>query len=386
VDSFRGSGTTSTCAFGSIGGYWQEATWWIAEERFDLFKRLAAGGRCPIKKVTILLLAISWISFSAFAQGIDLGRNKNDVPHPADLVFSISIDQMQNRAPAGLSIQLYDPSGNDFASQGSLQTDGGGRAVFHTTSGEHEFRITGQGIEDYNGSIQIMRQESSHVENIVVKSKRSGGPSIVLSPGSPDVVAASRLNVPDKAAKEFKAGSKAMEGKDYGEAKKRFANATSFYAEYSLAYNGLGVAQMSSGDSPGARASFEKAVQIDNHFAEAYRNLARLALADHKFEEMDDLITKSLQSDPLTAWALTYAAYAELQTQKFDLAITHARTAHSVPHPGLASVHIVAAHAFEATMQPGEALREYKLYMGEDPNGRDAERAKQAIASLSTTK
>ncbi len=332
-----------------------------------------------MKRLTMLLLAILWISSRAFSQGIDLGGNKNDVPHPADLVINISIDQIQNRAPAGLSVQL-----GGSMSEGSVQTDGGGRVVFHTTSGEHEFRITGQGIRDYIGSVQIMRQESNHVENVIVRSISTSAQVGVLPPGSPDVVSASKFNVPDKAAKEFKAGSKAMEEKNYTEAKKKFANATSIYADYSVAYNGLGVAQMASGDAPAARASFEKAVQIDDHFAEAYRNLARLALADHNFVEMDDLLTKSLQTEPLNAWALTYTAYAELQTQKFELAITHARTAHTVPHPGLASVHIVAAHAFEATQKPDEALKEYRLYMEEDPNGRDAPRAKQAIASLTS--
>jgi hypothetical protein len=336
-----------------------------------------------MKTLAMLLLAALWMAPRAFAQGIDLGRNKNDVPHPADLVINVSIDQIQNRAAAGLSVQLIDPSGGGSMSQGSLQTDGGGSVVFHTTSGEHEFRITGREIQDYNGAIQIMRQESNHVENVIVRSKSSSAHAGVLQPGSPDMISASRLNVPDKALKEFKAGSKALEQKDYAEAKKRFTAATGIYGDYTVAFNGLGVAQMASGDTPGARASFEKAIKIDDHFAEAYRNLARLALADHNYAELDDLLTKSLQTEPLNAWALTYAAYAELQTQKFDLAITHARTAHTVPHPGLSSVHIVAAHAFEATQQPAEALKEYKLYMEEDPNGRDAARAKQAIASLS---
>jgi hypothetical protein len=339
-----------------------------------------------LKRLTILLLAIPWISFSAFAQSIDIGRDKNEVSHPAELIFNISIDQMQNRAPAGLSVQLVDPSGNDSMSQGSQQTDRGGRVVFHTLSGVHQFRITGQGIEGYTGSIEIMRQESSHVEYIIVRSKSSGGQAPVAVTGSSDVISATRLNVPDKALKEFKAGSKALEQKDFAEAKKRFTAATGLYGDYSIAFNGLGVAQIASGDAPGARVSFEKAIKIDDHFAEAYRNLARLSLADHNYDELDDLLTKSLQSDPLNAWALTYAAYAELQTQKFDLAITHARTAHSVPHPGLASVHIVAAHAFEAAQRPDEALKEYRLYMEEDPTGRDAARAKQAIASLTSSR
>jgi hypothetical protein len=297
---------------------------------------------------------------------------------------------MQNRAPAGLVVRIT----NDysFVSRGatsneeSQQTDKSGTVIFHTLTGSHEVRISGDGIDDYIRTIEIMQQQSRDVENIVVKSKSIGGQFGSVPSGSSDVISATRLNVPDKALKEFKAGSKALDQKDYAEAKKRFTAATGIYVDYSIALNGLGVAQMASGDAQGARASFEKAIKIDDHFAEAYRNLARLSLADHNYEELDDLLTKSLQSDPLNAWALTYAAYAELQTQKFDLAITHARTAHSVPHPGLASVHIVAAHAFEATKQPGEALREYQLYMGEDPNGRDAERAKQAIASLSTTK
>jgi tetratricopeptide (TPR) repeat protein len=337
-----------------------------------------------MKRTTLFLLAISWMSPQTFAQSIDIGKS-TDVGTVVELDINVSVDSAQNTAPAGLNVQLYDPSGNDSMSQGSQRTDSGGRAVFRTTSGVHQFRVTGEGIEDYVGTVQIVRQQARAVENVTVKSKPSSGRFGIVPPGSSGIVSASRYNIPDKAAKEFKAGSKALESKDYAEAKKRFANATSIYAEYSVAYNGMGVAQMASSDTTGARTSFEKAIQIDPSFAEAYRNLARISLADHNFAELDDLLIKSLQSDPLNAWALTYAAYAELQLNKFDLAIAHARAAHAVPHPGLASVHIVAAHALEATNQPSEALKEYRLYLNEDPNGRDAARAKQAVASLSST-
>jgi Tfp pilus assembly protein PilF len=335
----------------------------------------------------MFLLAMLTVPSRTLSQGIDISNGRGQRPHPLDLVLTISVDQMQNRAPAGLIVRIT----NDYSSvsrgatanEESQQTDKSGAVTFHTLTGSHEIRITGDGIEDYVRTIEITQQQSRDIENIVVKSKSTGGQFGSLPSGSSDVISASRLNVPDKALKEFKAGSKALEQKDYAEAKKRFTAATGIYGDYTVAFNGLGVAQMAAGDTPGARASFERAIKIDDHFAEAYRNLARLALADHNYEELDNLVTKSLQTEPLNAWALTYAAYAELQAQKFDLAITHARTAHTVPHPGLASVHIVAAHAFEATQQPAEALKEYKLYMQEDPNGRDAVRAKQAIASLS---
>jgi tetratricopeptide (TPR) repeat protein len=85
----------------------------------------------------------------------------------------------------------------------------------------------------------------------------------------------------------------------------------------------------------------------------------------------------------LNAWALAYSAYAELQLHKFNDAIAHARKAHSVPRDGLASVHSVAGRALEEKQQMTEALEEYRLYLREDANGRDAERAHKAIARLS---
>jgi hypothetical protein len=51
-------------------------------------------------------------------------------------------------------------------------------------------------------------------------------------------------------------------------------------------------------------------------------------------------------------------------------------------HKGLASVHMVAALALEATNQPSEATAEYRTYLEEEPNGRDAPRAREKIASL----
>jgi len=140
---------------------------------------------------------------------------------------------------------------------------------------------------------------------------------------------------------------------------------------------------LASGNSERAREAFEKAIQVNDRFAEAYRNLARISLSEHKYEEVDTLLTKSLAADPLNTWALTYAAYSELLTRKFSEAIDHARKAHTVAHDGLASVHIVAARALEATQQPAEALAEYRLYLQEDPKGRDATRAREAVARLS---
>src|SRR5258708_40057230 len=130
-----------------------------------------------------------------------------------------------------------------------------------------------------------------------------------------------------------------------------------------------------------AAQSFSKAIELNPTFSAAYRNLARISFTRGNYEEADKLLVKSLEDDPLNAWALTSAANAELILHKYSDAITHARKAHSVPHQGLGGVHIVAALALEATQQPLDAWEEYQLYLDEEPNGRDVAREGRRRAS-----
>jgi tetratricopeptide (TPR) repeat protein len=304
------------------------------------------------------------------------------------LVVHVYIDGYQNPAGANLSVQLLD----DFGSiEKESHTDNGGMVQFQVlvnakgiSGAVKQLRIYGPGIKEFTDVVEIAPVEIRKMVNIVVRSNSSGSPAS-NNPLDPHSIAANRLKVPSKAEKEFQKGKEAGDRKDWPEATKRFQAAIALYPDYDLAYNGLGQALASSGDTAGARSAFEKAIQINEDFSAAYRNLARISLSEHKFDEMDNLLTRSLSADPLNAWALAYAAYAELQLHKFDDVIAHARKAHSVKHDGLASVHIVAARALEEKQAPSEALEEYRLYLQEDANGRDADRAHKAITRLSGT-
>lgn len=292
------------------------------------------------------------------------------------LIVRISIGSYQNPAPANLSVQLQDALGS-IEQEG--HTDTRGVVEFYTFTTTKRLRIFGPGIIEQLETIEIEPVESRKMVNIIVKEDTSGT-KVSGSPGG--VVPAERLNVPEKAQKEFQKGSESLGKKDWAEAKKRFTAAIAVYDRYDVAYNGLGMALASSGSNPEARTAFEKAISLNENFSEAYRNLARISLGEKNFEETDQLLTRSLASDPLNAWALAYSAYAELQLKKFDEALAHARKAHGVEHKGLASVHIVAALALESTGRGGEAAGEYRLYLEEDPNGRDANRAKEKLATL----
>jgi len=131
---------------------------------------------------------------------------------------------------------------------------------------------------------------------------------------------------------------------------------------------------MSSGARRRLAHPSEKAIRSMTTLPRLIGNLAHWLSGDHNSRKGRSFLTKSLQSDPLNAWALTYAAYAELQTQKFRSSRHPCESSAWLgPHQGLASVHIVAAHALEATAAAAETLKEYKLYMEEDPKtARDA--------------
>src|SRR5258708_37462973 len=125
-------------------------------ERHERTKTKQIAGRTPggqsMKKIIFPLLLISSISPPVFAQSIDIGNRGNEPPHPVDLILNISIDQMQNRAPAGLTVQISSDyssvSRNALTDQASMQTDNSGTVTFHTLTGSHHIRISRPGIEE----------------------------------------------------------------------------------------------------------------------------------------------------------------------------------------------------------------------------------------------
>jgi tetratricopeptide (TPR) repeat protein len=297
-------------------------------------------------------------------------------PNPTTLVVRVSVGSYQNPAPANLSVQLQDGFGT-IEREG--HTDTRGMVEFGTFTATKRIRIFGPGIIEHQEIIEIEPVESRKMVNIIVK-EDSRGSKVSAQPGG--AVFAGRLNVPEKAQKEFQKGSESLGKKEWAEARKHFTAAIAAYDRYDVAYNGLGMALASSGNPLEARPAFEKAIDLNDKFAEAYRNLSRISLSEKKFAEAEQLLTRSLDTDPANAWALAYTAYAELQLHKFDEALAHARQTHEIEHQGLASVHIVAAMALESTDKGADAAREYRTYLEEEPNGRDAARAKERLATL----
>ncbi len=291
----------------------------------------------------------------------------------------VTIDSDSDKA-ANVTVELMDSVGLGSAMD-SKTTDNDGSVIFRTTTGVHRIRITGTNIQPYEGDLEIERNETTHSERIRVLGARSGQQK--GAPASDALVPAVRMRIPSPARKAFDKGTEAMRQQRWQESLTFFETAIHEYPQYDLAYNGLGTVQMQLNDVEGARQSFIKAIALNPDSAGANRSLARILLSEHKNSDALPLLLRSLTAEPDNVWALTNAANSELLLHDFNNALLYARKAHSVPHEGFASVHMVAARALEGNQQPAEALAEYRLYLQEAPSGPDAQRAEAAIARLS---
>ncbi len=335
---------------------------------------------------TLALLALFLLGAggACLAQGASPGQGMR-LPQPRTTRLRVVVfyEGGQERV-RDVTVELQDGVGGTSAMASKL-TDQDGQVEFSTITGEHRIRIYGTDIYPYEAEFDITPGETLHRENFRVKRKLEGGAAPAPSEGG-GFVAAVRLTIPDNAKKEFEKGSKALEEKGWESARKYFQAAIDLYPNYDMAYNGMGVAYSQMNDAAAARQAFRKAVDLNDKFAEAQRNLARFMLADHNYQEVALLLNQSLAVEPNNAWALTNAAYAELQLHRFKEAAEHAQLVHSLPHEGiLANSHVIAAYALDALGQRQEAIAQWKQYLQEAPQGPNAKRAADELRRLTKT-
>lgn len=329
-----------------------------------------------LRRVLVAAMVVVIAAVGAMAQA---GRRSNPMEvHPCRLRLRV-VSELDQRGLRDLTVEVMDATGTPSALN-AKQTDSSGNADFSSFTGGHQIRISGPGIEEYTGYLEIAGSETSHSERIEVRVKPGEATESLATKGT---VSALRLKVPGKAQKQLERGSELMADGQYAEAKQHFEAAIALYAEYDLAYNSLGVAEMDMQNVNAARTAFTKAVELNPDFAGAQRNLARILLADNKFEEAATALQRSLETEPDDVWALDKAAYAELRAQKYALAVAHARKVHQLPHASYAESHYIAGLALEALGQQKEALAEYQLYLQESPRGANARLAQLASDRLS---
>lgn len=298
-------------------------------------------------------------------------------PNPCRIMVEVTYEDGREKVQFA-EVELSDAMGTSTAMD-RKDTNKDGRAEFDSYTGKHRIRIRGADITTFDGDFEVMPGEGFHVERIRVKRNPNAAAG-----GSPvaGVTNAARLSLSDKARKEYDKGRELLAKRQWEDARKKFQTVTEIAPEFDLGYYYLGVAALQLKDETTARASFDKAVTLNERFAEAQRTYARMLLPAKDFPKVAELLSKSLLVEPDNAWALMNLAFAELQLQKYPDAQLHAQRVHGMGHEGMANAHMIAAYALDAQGKKAEAIKEFRLYLQEDPKGPNVKRAQEFIARL----
>lgn len=330
--------------------------------------------RRPGPRLLALFLALSIAP--SYAQ-----RGRAGVPPNGSEIQVRIVDENNRPLTVVVLVELVQGGGGFVITQSRSNSDGVALLAKPAGGGgSFRVRISGMGVETTMSDLFSMDgRETSHFEIVKVKLNEQGAAAANLPGG---LASATDLSVPGKARKEFEAGVAGLRATDWKGAATHFEAAIKSYPKFDRAYYGLGLAKQNDGDDPGARDAFQKAVELNDHNADALRDLGRLNVNERKWADAEVLLAKSVAIDPSSAAALTLLAIAQIQQHKIDEAIANASRVHALNHKAYALAHFILARAYEAKSDSQKAIAEYKMFIEEEPTGVRAEDAKKQLARL----
>ena len=196
------------------------------------------------------------------------------------------------------------------------------------------------------------------------------------------MISASELNVPPKAKKELEKGMEAFDKGDLKKSEEHLRKAVEIYPKYARGWNNLGVILMREGDRAGAIDAWQKSIAADSKFPSGYLNMARVEMKDKKMPEAADYIARAAACDPNNPDVLALRASEELLTGQFEKALADAQRVHGMPHAHLADVHLISAEALLHMNKNADALKEYEVYLKENPDSPNAAAVRTEMAQI----
>jgi len=195
-------------------------------------------------------------------------------------------------------------------------------------------------------------------------------------------ISARGLRVPGKAQKELEKGDVALQQGKLEDARKHYIKAIEIYPNFEEAENELGVVLMQEGKRMEGKAAFERVLAVNDHYAPACVNLAKIAIDDKRWGDAYLFSKRALTTEPLNPGGLFVAVEAAFFTKAYSEAVVYTRSLHSLPHKQYALAHLLAAKSLEAQNQPDAAITEYQIFLNEGPEDPNVEQARDRLLLL----
>ncbi len=296
------------------------------------------------------------------------------------LSITIQVTGRQGTVPGtNLNVELLNNTGGVVSR--AVTGDGGGVDFENIEPGCYQVRIVHyqEGVTN-EPCIQVIADRGRQSRTVYLQ------PVDANDSSTESAISTAALAIPDSAKTEFERGIEAMRHEKLGDAEKRLRKAVEKYPSYADAWNALGVVAMKRGEPEAGRRNFVEAMRVDPDFAPAAVNMARLLVPERKNRDAIQYLQKSLALDPRNSDAWSLLALAQFNEGDLDGAIASAERAHKFPHPGNAAMHFLAATIYDRQRRIDDVARELELYLQEDPNGINADRARKGLKNYADRK
>jgi tetratricopeptide (TPR) repeat protein len=245
--------------------------------------------------------------------------------------------------------------------------------------GNYHLIISGDGIQTTDSG--LFEVDNRHGTQFQTVSVRRTDEAKAANPGG-STVAVQDMNIPKAARKEFNKASNLIAKQEWKRAIDQLNRAISLYPNYVEAYNNLGVVYARLGDGANERAALQKALSLNDHFAPAWVNLARMSIKDRDFPTAETLLDKATALAPNDSQTLLILANVELMNLHYDQAIAHCEKVHSLGQDSHSLVHFIAARAYEHESRIPDAISQLQIFLKEEPSGVRADAARRELANL----
>jgi predicted Zn-dependent protease len=319
-----------------------------------------------MKKVTLLIFGLTLSALSSFAQK---GPSNPNFTINTNITVQLRF-KSGGTGPAGAAVTL---EGEGSGVVGSTQTDSQGKASFHPPdAGYYIVSVRYPGYESASERIDLTTNPHAYV---TIELRPVPGAS---QPSGTTLAA----NVPENAAKEFKAGEKLLnEKKDADGAIKHFQKATELYGGFSQAYLMLGLIYLDQKKFGDSATALQKVTELDAKSAPAYLALGAAYNQEKKYDEAEKALTRGLELNPEAVGGHYEIAKSYLARGRWQDAEPHAQKTVALD-PNMANAHVILGNIALKKQDPDGALKEFKEYLRLDPKGPMAGGVTQMIQKI----
>lgn len=286
-----------------------------------------------------------------------------------------------DRAPCDPSTRVALDGGRNFALAESAVNAECVAEFFDVPTGEYRVTVSGGSATNADtGEIEVHREVSQNVE-VRAEHTEKRGPTNWIPAAA--FISVTDLGMPSHAVREFEKADRLIAKQEWTKATERLKKGLAIYPKDAAAYNNLGALYSHLGNNTEAREALEKAIALDDRMAPAYVNLGRLSFIENDFPNAESLLTKATSLAPAqNADELFLLAYAQLTDHHLDEALQTSREAHVGKFDRHASLHLLAANAYEQQNRIQNCIAELQFYLHEESNGFSAEKVRGALARL----